>query len=353
MAKRWVSTTSSGVKLGVFAVVTIVALAMLTDALGGIRVLRPAGYTALFTDATGLIPGDEVRIAGATVGEVRDISLRQGDEPLAEVVFTLDDERDIPASVHAVIRYRDMIGQRYVALEQAKPGEAVSKDTLETDDVIGVRQTSPALDLTTLLNGFKPLFEALSPEEVNSLSYEIIQVLQGEGATIASLLSHTGSLTTTLAEHDETIGEVITNLNDILGTVAERDDELETSIARLQEFVSGLAEDRDALGDAVVSMSTLTTQTSQLVEDARPALADDISALETLAGTLNANGEVLETTLERLPQTYQNLTTTASHGSWFNFFLCDFDANIGVGGQTVNSAAVHSPQPRCLDDGGQ
>ncbi|MGH8792586.1 MAG: MCE family protein [Stackebrandtia sp.] len=353
MAKRWASTTGSAVKLGVFAVVTIMALAALTDTLGGLRLFRPTGYTALFTDATGLIPGDDVRIAGAKVGEVEDVSLRQGDESLAEVTFSLDDDRDIPASVYAVIRYRDMIGQRYVSLTQAKPGEQISKDSLEPGDSIGVRQTAPALDLTVLLNGFKPLFEALSPEEVNQLSYEIIQVLQGEGATLESLLSHTGSLTTTLAAHDDTIGEVIDNLNDILKTVADRDDELDTSIARLQEFVSGLADDRDALGEAVVSIGTLAGKTSQLVEDARPALADDVSALQTLASTLNANSDVLETTLERLPTTYSQLTTTGSHGSWFNFYLCDFDADISLGDYTLNPVGVHSPQPRCTQTGGE
>ncbi|ADD40879.1 MCE family protein [Stackebrandtia nassauensis] len=354
MARRSGPTTfGSGLKLGVFAVITSLALVLLTDALGGVSLPGAAGYTAMFEDATGLLPGDEVRIAGAKVGEVDDVELEQGNKPLAKVTFDLDEDRDIPESVHATIRYRNMVGQRYIALTQAADGESPSAKNLEPGDVIGVRQTSPALDLTVLLNGFKPLFAALSPDEVNSLSYEIIQTLQGEGSTVESLLSHTASLTSTLAENDETIGKVITNLNDILSTVADRDEELDTSIGRLQEFVSGLSEDREALGEAVSSIGTLTTQTSQLVTDARPALDADISALDELSTTLLDNSATIEDALHDLPNTYQELTTTASYGSWFNFFLCDFDGELGVTDEvTINPVAIHSPQPRCDATGG-
>jgi phospholipid/cholesterol/gamma-HCH transport system substrate-binding protein len=348
------TTFGSGLRLGVFAVITTLALAMLTDALGGISLPGGAGYTAMFTDATGLLPGDEIRIAGAKVGEVDDIALEQGRPPVAKVTFSLDDDREVPSSVHATIRYRNMVGQRYIALTQAPEDGKVSKQTLEPGDVIGVRQTTPALDLTVLLNGFKPLFAALSPDEVNNLSFEIIQTLQGEGSTVESLLAHTASLTSTLADHDETIGSVIDNLNEVLETVADRDEQLDTSITRLQDFVSGLSDDSDALGEAVVSIGTLTTQTSQLVADARPSLDADISALDTLATTLNDNSDTIATTLDRLPDTYSQLVTTASYGSWFDFFLCDFDAHIGLSDDlTVNPAAVHSPMTRCQATGGE
>ena len=40
-----------------------------------------------------------------------------------------------------------------------------------------------------LFNGFKPLFQALSPQDINKLSYEIVQVFQGEGGTLEGLLA--------------------------------------------------------------------------------------------------------------------------------------------------------------------
>ena len=87
-------------------------------------------------------------------------------------------------------------------------------------------RTTPALDLTVLFNGFKPLFQALSPADINKLSYEIVQVFQGEGGTLESLLAHTASVTSTLADRDQVIGDLIDNLNEVLDHLGDRDEQL-------------------------------------------------------------------------------------------------------------------------------
>jgi phospholipid/cholesterol/gamma-HCH transport system substrate-binding protein len=198
-----------------------------------------------------------------------------------------------------------------------------------------------------LFNGFRPLFTALTPESVNRLAYEIIQVLQGEGGTVAGLLRSTASLTGTLADRDAVIGRVVSNLNAVLATLDEHRDDLDTVIARLQQFVSGLAGDRVAIGEALAGLGTLTTDTAGLLQDARAPLSADLDALGTVAGTLNDNAAVIDRTLSGLPQRYAGLTRVASYGSWFNFFLCDFDGTVGWGGQTITSPSFSSDAARC------
>ena len=139
-----------------------------------------------------------------------------------EVTFNVDSDRPLAVSTQAPIRYRNLVGQRYVALtEGAGSGRALTED-----GTIPLEQTQPALDLTVLFNGFKPLFAALYPQDVNAFAFEIIQMLQGEGGNVNTLLAHTASLTSTLADRDEVIGRTINNLNAVLGTVDERDDQL-------------------------------------------------------------------------------------------------------------------------------
>ena len=91
----------------------------------------------------------------------------------------------LPAAVQATINYRNLVGQRYIALTE---GEGSAGRTLEEGGVIPLAQTKPALDLTTLFGGFRPLLQALSPADMNRVSFEIIQVFQGEGGTVESLL---------------------------------------------------------------------------------------------------------------------------------------------------------------------
>ena len=130
-----------------------------------------------------------------------------------------------------------------------------------------------------LFGGFRPLFTALTPNDVNSLAYEVIQVLQGEGGTVAGLLQHTASLATTLADRDTVIGQVISNLNSVLSTLDSNRNTLSDTIFQLQQFVSGLSADREAIGAAVQNISGLTAATASLLGDARPDLSHDIAEL--------------------------------------------------------------------------
>ena len=271
----------------VVALATTVLALTIANASGGDRL----AYTARFTDAAGLLPGDDVRIAGVVVGAVDDVQIV--DRRVAQVSFTVDQAQALPASVTASILYKNLIGQRFLALAQ---GTGPTGETLPAGGTIPEDRTRPPLNLTTLFNGFKPLFTALDPQQVNQLSFEIVQVLQGQGGTVQSLLASTSSLTNTLADRDEVIGQVIDNLNGVLDTVNARDQRLSELVASLQALVSGLAEDRRPIGDAIVSVGRLTQVTSGLLDDARPALKDDIARLGDLSDLLNASEPKLEQT---------------------------------------------------------
>jgi phospholipid/cholesterol/gamma-HCH transport system substrate-binding protein len=302
----------------IFVLVTGLATAVLAISIGNTNVGDTLSYSARFTDVTSLNPGDDVRIHGVRVGQVDELSVVDGH--LALVTFSVDRSKPLPADVTATIKYRNMVGQRYIALDR---GEKLSASLLAEGDEIPLDRTRPALDLTDLFNGFKPLFQALSPKDVNDLSGEIVQVLQGEGGTVDSLLAHTGSLTSTLADRDKVIGDVITNLNSVLANINGQGDALSTLVSTLQRLVSGLAGDRAAIGDAIQGMADLTGATAGLLEQAREPLKDSISGLGMLASNLVTGQEALEQFLTATPEKFEAVGRTASYGSWLNFYLCE------------------------------
>jgi phospholipid/cholesterol/gamma-HCH transport system substrate-binding protein len=205
---------------------------------------------------------------------------------------------------------------------------------LPSPATIPVAQTHPALDLTVLFGGFRPLFQALTPADVNRLSYEIIQVFQGEGGTIQDLLSHVASLSNSLADKDQVIGSVIDNLSKVLGNVAQRDQQLSSLIVNLQQFVSGLAQDKDAIFDSLQTINALEASTSNLLSQARPPLAADIRALGHLSGNLADSRQVLDNFLKLAPTKIDLITRTAVNGSWFNFFMCSAGGYVVLPGTT-------------------
>jgi phospholipid/cholesterol/gamma-HCH transport system substrate-binding protein len=327
----------------VFTLVTVLATALLAVTIANTGVGDTTDYYARFSDVTALNVGDDVRIAGVRVGQVEQIGVV--DRRVAQVRFSVTSGRQLPASVTATIKYRNLVGQRYIALDQ---GVGAVGAVLAPGATIALDHTKPALDLTDLFNGFKPLFQALSPSDVNQLSNEIIQVLQGEGTTVDSLVAHTASLTTTLAGKDQVIGQVIDNLNSVLDTVNSRGSELSDMVTTLQQLVSGLAADRAPIGNAISAISDLTTSTSNLLQLGRAPLKQDIASLGTLATTLADNSGTVEDFLRTLPVKYEKIGTVASYGSWLNLYLCSATVT-GVSTSDGSSPPTGLPvtQQRC------
>ena len=326
-------TTSAGIKLIVFMVVTSMLTFVLAATIGNFGTGKTTTYHATFSDVTGLLPGNEVRTAGVKVGSVKKIALKKN---LADVTIKLDGDRKLTESNQLQLRYRNLVGERYVAVVE---GTGSSTD-LKPGSTVPLERTKNALDLTVLFNGFRPLFQALDPKTVNDVSMEIIQTLQGEGGTVDALLQRTASLTTTLADKDAVIGRVVDNLTSVLDTVDKRDTELNELITQLQRLAAGFAEDRKTIGASIDGIADLTGATASLLTDIRPGLRSDIVGLRDLAKNLDDNKATIDGVLQRLPDKLNRIIATATYGGWFNFYLCGAEVN---GVQLVNSAARCQP----------
>ncbi|MCD6639423.1 MAG: MCE family protein [Nocardioides sp.] len=346
-------TTVAAVKLGIFSLVSVLVTGMLAVIMGNFGFGDQTGYSAIFTNASMLQQGDDVRIAGIPVGEVRGVEIH--DRNRAVVHFRIESDVVLTEASRAEIRYLNIVGDRYLALEQGDP----AAPRLSQEAQIPVERTLPALNLTELYNGFQPLFAALEPDQVNELSLNIVQVLQGEGGTISSLLQRTASLTNTLADRDQLIGEVITNLDTMLQTVDARRTQLNQLVVELRGWMGNLAKDRASIGQSVQNMSALTDTVADLLTRSRPLLKRDVEELRTLVTLLarKENQAILRELLDRLPEALTDQTRIGKYGSWYSYYLCDFQgsiklpkiAGLDLSGlqRQLDDVSFESTAPRC------
>ncbi len=322
------TTVVAGVKLGIFAVASLLVTGLLAAIMGNIGFGSSHEYQAVFSSASMLEKGDDVRVAGVPVGEVSEVEHYH--RTMALVTFKVKADVPMTTATRAEIRFLDLVGDRYLSLEEG--ADAAQATPLAPDGVIPVSRTAPALDLTALFNGFQPLFQALDPEEVNTLSLNLVQVLQGEGGTIQSLLAHTASLTSSLANRDQLIGEVITNLNTTLTTVDRHHVQLDKLIVGLKGWMRQLAADRRTIGSSLSSISELTRLLADLVGGARPFLKSDIAQLRRLATLLNdpKNRARVIDLLDKLPEMMNDQTRTGTYGSWYNYYVCGIGAHFDL-----------------------
>ena len=313
--------------LAAFTVTTLVATGFLVRTIQGYQGGSTSSYAAVFSDATKLATGDDVRLAGVTVGRVTGMSL--GSDAHARVRFTVDRDIRLTSTTTAMIRYRNLIGERYLALDVPMSGEPVPAGA-----TIPLSRTTPALDLTAVFNGFKPLFQGLDASSINSLSLSLVKALQGEGGTLASLLGSTGSLGSTIAAHDAQIGELVSELTTVLSTLNEQSAPFNRLVVRLRQFTEGLRQDRAVVADALVGIDQLATATDSLLVQARTPLRGVVDGTAAIATRLDAHKDKLQEKLRLLPVKLNAIMRSAQYGSWFQFYNCGIGMEVDLGGST-------------------
>jgi phospholipid/cholesterol/gamma-HCH transport system substrate-binding protein len=309
---------------------------------GQLRFDKQTDYSAEFTSVSGLQSGEFVRIAGVEVGRVSSVAV--ADNARARVEFTLDQDVTLTRSTRAVVRYKNLVGDRYLELTEG----VGSSSPLERGSTIPVERTTPALDLDALMGGFRPLFKALDPDSVNRLSGELIAVFQGQGGTIANVLTQIGELTNSLADRDQLIGSVITNLNTVLTTVNNHDGQFDSMIDNLSQLVSGIADRSDPVAASLEHVSRASGTVAGLLSATRPAITDDLAQLNRVSTNINNDGEWFEALLGRLPGDYQRLSRLGLYGDFFSFYLCDITLKVnGPDGNPVYIDLAGQRAGRC------
>jgi len=331
-------------KFAAFVVVMAVLTAFLFLIFGQYRTGATNGYSAVFADASRLESGDSVRVAGIRVGTVNTVSLR----PDKTVVVQFDTDRNVvlTAGTKAAVRYLNLVGDRYLELVDG-PG---STRVLTAGSQISVDRTEPALDLDLLLGGLKPVIQGLNPQDVNALTSSLVQVFQGQDATLESLLSKTSSFSNALADNGQVVEQLIDNLKTVVATLAKDGDKFSGAIDGLEKLITGLSQDRDPIGAAIESLDNGTASIADLLTNARPPLAGTVDQLNRVAPLLDQDKDRIELALQKAPDNYRKLARLGSYGSWFPYYLCGISFRASdLQGRTVVFPMIKQEGGRCSE----
>jgi phospholipid/cholesterol/gamma-HCH transport system substrate-binding protein len=321
-----------------FTALSVLVTAVVITTLLDVHPGASTAYRAEFSDASGLQAGDTVRIAGVEVGAVNGVQL-VGDRPV--VSFTVDNSQHLSTSTHAEIHYENLLGQRFLALVDP-PGSA---RPLPAGALIPMSHTKPALDLTSVFNGFQPLFAALTPNQVNQLTASIIGVFQGQSGTIDTLTAQTAALTSNLAQRQLVIDEVLGNLSALLTTVGAHDRQLGELIDQFSNLVNGLAAQRSDIASTIDGVGVLTTELANTLSQSQPALNQSINGLASFATSLAADQQNLNALIQGFPDLLNAVNKAISSGSYLSVYICNLTV-IPEGQLNVSLVpGVPAPQP--------
>ncbi|MGB8386288.1 MCE family protein [Mycobacterium sp.] len=332
------------VKFAVFALVMGMLTAFLFVTFGQYRTGSTTTYSAVFSDVSRIKAGDSVRVAGVRVGTVGGLSMRPDKKVVVE--FNADRKIVLTTGTKVMVRYLNLVGDRYLELVDG-PG---STRLLPGGSQIPADRTAPALDLDLLLGGLKPVIRGLNPDDVNALSVSLLQILQGQGGELESLLSNTSSFTNALADNNQTVEQLIDNLRTLLGTLTKEGTNFSAAIDRLERLVGELASQRDPIGAAIDSLDRGTASLTDLLAQARPPLAGTIRQLNRLAPLLDQGKDDLDAAIQRAPHNYHKLVRSSAYGSFIQFYICGLTLRVSdLQGRTAEFPWLKQEGGRCAE----
>ena len=337
MADGYQSHRSMMVKVGIFTVTMLLVAVGLVVIFGEFRFGPSNTYHANFIDATRLKGGQKVRIAGVPVGSVKDVKLNPNNT--VDVAFTVDKRYTLYSSTRAVIRYDNLVGDRFLEITSG-PGELRK---LRPGATIDQQHTQPALDLDALLGGLRPVLKGLDASKINTVSSYVIELLQGQGGALSNLLADTNSFGSTLGARDQVIGDVINNLNAVLSTVDAKGAQFSASVDELQKLITGLAQGRDAVAGAIPPLASTSSDLAEFLKRGRRPLQGNIENIRPLATEITDRMPEVNNDIEQLGEDYLRLSALGAYGAYFNIYFCSVslkingpagsDIQIGMGGQ--------------------
>ena len=324
-------------KVIAFAAVSAVFTVGLALKIGNLRLFaHQYRLQAVFSDASGVFKGDAVKLAGVDVGRVQGANIDGG---RAVVTFTVDDSVHLTADTVAAVRWRNVLGQRFLYLY---PGTARGR-FLQDGATIPMSQTEDAGDLGQFLNELGPILRAIDPAKANAFLDAMNVALAGDEPAVRQLLNDGAFLAGRLGSMDDQVKSLVGSSDQVMAAYASQQraiaailDDLNAVGGRLR----GMNGDVDTL---LVNFADVQQQLHTLLSQNRGNIDATLADLRAVTGNLSADRAQLARTICTLPAGLAGYFQTTSWGEWFNVRIVEAVIK-DKHGNTVGSASESDQQ---------
>lgn len=269
-------------------------------------------YQALFSEAGGIAPGNNVTVAGIKVGTVSDVSLDDGD---ALVSFEIDGKVRLGSDTTAHIRTGSLLGARVLTLESAGQGR------MHGSDVIPLSRTSSPYSLTEAVSEVTTNVGRTKTEKLNqsldALSVTIDQIAPQLGPTFDGL-TH---LSRAINSRSETLDELLKSATNVTGILSQRSQQVNALILNGNDLLSVLVQRRDAISELLANTSAVAKELSGLVSDNESKLAPTLHKLNSISAVLEKNLDNISKALPGLRKFELASGETVSNGFYYNAYV--------------------------------
>ena len=269
-------------------------------------------YYADFSEAGGLQAGDEVRIAGVKVGEVKEIAL---DANVVRVEFLIDKGVDFGPDTEAVIRVKTLLGDMFIGLDPEGSGQ------LDPGSTIGVDHTTAPYDVVDAFSDLSDTTTRINTKQLANAFNTVSDLLQGTPDEIRGTLTGLSRISRNIAARDGQINTLLQNLDKVSGVLADRNEELVKLFQDGSVLFRAVSARREAIHNLLVATQQLSGQLRGLVADTRADIGPALSQLSDVLDVLKKNEENLDRSLRLMAPFYRVFGNTLGSGSWWDSWI--------------------------------
>jgi len=278
-------------------------------------------YKASFAEIGGLKSGNEVRVAGVSVGNVTDIELK-GDH--VDVGFKLDKGTDLGRDTGASIKIRTLLGAEYLALQPAGAGELAKGAT------IPLSRTTPPYNVVEAFSDLSTTTDELDVDQVSEALDTLSEVAAKTPKEFRGAIKGVSDLSANLAARDDQINTLLVNLKKVSGVLNSRNTELVTLFKDSDVLFQAISARRDSIHRLLVSTQTISTQLRGLVKDTRSDLKPALDQLDVVTTMLRKNEASLDEALRIYPGFLRVFSNSLGTGPWFDNYLGGAASGAGI-----------------------
>lgn len=327
------------IKVIAFAMVAIVMTIALGVKLANTRLFaKTYGLEAAFEDATGVLRGDAVKLAGVDVGRVQGFYIDGGE---AIVEFTVDEDIEMPEDSTVSLRWRNVLGQRFLYVH---PG--TGSNLYEEGDRIPSENTEDVADIGQLLNNAGPILKAIDPDEANQFLDAVNTALTGNEKNVRNLIDDGAKLAETLAGEDENIKRLLTSSDRIMAAFASQDDALGEIFDNLDTVGVVLRRRITDINALVTNFAKVQRQLDTLLSENRGNIDASLDSLDSVTRVLKNDRARLHETLRTLPYGVLGYNQTSSWGEWFNVRIVQINVRDQDSGIIVDERENETQRPQ-------
>ncbi|GHJ99720.1 ABC transporter substrate-binding protein [Streptomyces sp. Y2F8-2] len=300
----------------VVGAVGLLTLALLTVAAFNADSLPLIGdgetYDAAFSEAGGLKPGDEVRIAGVKVGKVEGVDL-DGDH--VKVTFKIKGDPAMGTATTAAIRVKTILGAKYLALYPKGPGR------LKPGGEIPIGRTVSAYDVVQAFSDLTTTTEKVDTQRLAKAMDTISTTFQDSPAEVKASIQGLSRISRTIASRDQALGDLLKHANGVTGVLAEHTKDFSALVKDGDQLFQEISKRREAIHTLLKSSAALGIELSGLVDDNQKEIGPALQNLNTFVRMLERNQASLDRSVSLLAPYVRLFTNTLGNGRWFDSYV--------------------------------